>query len=1262
MLFSLLREIAGRERASPFHPSPSCGGTRSGSGHRMNNRYTSSAASNVFPSDVVSRSVRRHKQANSGEREPCSLPLPGPECVGQTCSRSLFHLLSGALQEETVKREEKVALCAAEHVFTRAFRNEDEEEEAEEERDKKAIGTILHWLRRLHHEHHKRESRPLASLTEGRPALVDSSATATGGSSSSLRPLDLILDQGLLWSHVLSFLTATPLGRESSVACTSAAAVFHEDVSSTHPSSHAEEKPSNTKQHTRNEFSREESSVGNHPQRSPSRGASPCPTPKREKTRVCPPPKEEQEAEEEDVSAPPSCLPPQEGLPSSSSSSTSLTRKTTTMATPSPETSHTVLERTPPRLPCGAAAAKNSFRVRFSAYRAPSPPPSTSSVTVGSSSGAAPLPSSSSSSSLSWSNGSSSVDMASVKTTLPPPPTTSPPTAPESGEPPQETKKKERDRGNRLEEMEYEKRRGVWSKEGTTKDGPRVPCPPLGGGGDVEKEKEEQRPPATTTTSPPPWTCRDPPPLPSSSSFGSSFFSASGPTTAPSLSSAGPVTNNVHHYGFLTAGEQLQEDLETGRLHASSLYGRQGGGRKWNSDPMSRGPPPPLQMGGGSPGKPYVPPGMDGITALAGAATFGARTSGLPPPRSPALGLRRSGFQAPFQHPTPTPVMPSAVTPTPPTTIGNLNTSATTTAVQEATTAKPPTGNSTPAHSRSTGNEGKSNAENEESGMFEAADYPKCVLLPDGSVPLSLQSIDPKLVYQVTREIVENRAMDDAEDEVGAERGTREGLSNPKRGPRRPPPGAVTWEDIAGLQEAKKSVEEAVVWPLRRPDLFVGLRDPPRGLLLFGPPGTGKTLIARAIATRACCTFFSISASSLMSKWYGEAEQLVRCLFAVATLKQPSVIFVDEVDSLLSMRGESDGEAARRLKTEFLVQMDGVGTKSTDRVLLIGATNRPEELDEAARRRLEKRLYIPLPDAEARLELIQRLLASLQSSSSSPQQQPAPQEEAAGVEQGQESTEDRGRSERGTGGRLEKRTLSPPPPPATATSSVHALSSEDLSRLVKATEGYSGADIRLLCREAAMAPLREATEQLMDWERLSVTDLRPLRRQDFKEALCRIRPSVGPSELTRYESWNQQFGSFHHQGKDAWGWRKTKKRRKETEEEEKKKQKGGPTTRAHRGEKATKEEKKRKREKRSTGSTEHEPDRMDVFHTETRITEKRKKRRRSLERSDTSSSDSAESSRSSSGESTSEIDSCRKGMSRSEEETEMSTSGEDWDM
>ena len=160
----------------------------------------------------------------------------------------------------------------------------------------------------------------------------------------------------------------------------------------------------------------------------------------------------------------------------------------------------------------------------------------------------------------------------------------------------------------------------------------------------------------------------------------------------------------------------------------------------------------------------------------------------------------------------------------------------------------------------------------------------------------------------------------------------------------------VSWDDVSGLESAKEGLKEAVVLPVKFPQLFDDVRKPWRGILLYGPPGTGKSFLAQACATECKGTFFSISSSDLVSKWMGESERLIKQLFKMARERKPSIIFIDEIDSLCGQRSEGENDSARRIKTEFLVQMQGVGSNN-DGVLVLGATNVPWELDQAMRRR-----------------------------------------------------------------------------------------------------------------------------------------------------------------------------------------------------------------------------------------------------------------------------------------------------------------------
>ncbi|KAL8341328.1 hypothetical protein RB598_003323 [Gaeumannomyces tritici] len=283
----------------------------------------------------------------------------------------------------------------------------------------------------------------------------------------------------------------------------------------------------------------------------------------------------------------------------------------------------------------------------------------------------------------------------------------------------------------------------------------------------------------------------------------------------------------------------------------------------------------------------------------------------------------------------------------------------------------------------------------------------------------------------------------------------------------------VHWGSIAGLEEAKNALKEAVVYPFLRPDLFRGLREPPKGILLFGPPGTGKTMLARAIATESQSTFVAITASTLNSKYLGESEKHVRALFTVARLLAPSIIFIDEVDSVLSQRSSSsEHEASRRLKTEFLIQWSNLekstigktNGQSDNRVLVLAATNRPWDLDDAATRRFARRQYIPLPEAETRGVQLRTLLES---------------------------------------------------------ELKHCLSYTDIEELVGLTDGYSGSDLTHLARQASYGPLRSHGEAVLH---MTPDEIRPIDMSDFVACLKTVRPSVNQDSLKQFEDWAKQFG------------------------------------------------------------------------------------------------------------------------------------------
>ncbi|KAK4593220.1 hypothetical protein RGQ29_017381 [Quercus rubra] len=304
----------------------------------------------------------------------------------------------------------------------------------------------------------------------------------------------------------------------------------------------------------------------------------------------------------------------------------------------------------------------------------------------------------------------------------------------------------------------------------------------------------------------------------------------------------------------------------------------------------------------------------------------------------------------------------------------------------------------------------------------------------------------------------------------------------------------VKWSDVAGLESAKQALQEAVILPVKFPQFFTGKRKPWRAFLLYGPPGTGKSYLAKAVATEADSTFFSVSSSDLVSKWMGESEKLVSNLFQMARDNAPSIIFIDEIDSLCGQRGEgNESEASRRIKTELLVQMQGVGSDD-QKVLVLAATNTPYALDQAIRRRFDKRIYIPLPDLKARQHMFKVHLGD----------------------------------------------------------TPHNLTESDFEHLAHKTEGFSGSDIAVCVKDVLFEPVRETrdakffkknssdmwvpceptergavqvTLQELDAQGLaSKIQPPPITRADFDKVLARQKPTVSKADLEVHERFTEEFG------------------------------------------------------------------------------------------------------------------------------------------
>lgn len=274
----------------------------------------------------------------------------------------------------------------------------------------------------------------------------------------------------------------------------------------------------------------------------------------------------------------------------------------------------------------------------------------------------------------------------------------------------------------------------------------------------------------------------------------------------------------------------------------------------------------------------------------------------------------------------------------------------------------------------------------------------------------------------------------------------------------------ISWNDIAGLERPKRAIEESIIFPVRRPDLFpLGW---PRGILFFGPPGCGKTLLAAAIATEIKGVFFCADAATLMSKWLGESERNVLQLFnkarEVSEGGQPAIVFLDEVDSLMGVRGEEVGGEVR-VRNQFLKEMDGIlDKKKKYHVYVIGATNKPWVLDEPFIRRFQKRIYVPLPDIKARMDMLQLYAQNLKFNNN-----------------------------------------------------------VDFAELGRMTEGYSGGDIRDLFQSTQLKVVRDFFQQGRANDPIAIPD--PITMEDFQTIITTRRPSVSQSNLKHYFDWDETF-------------------------------------------------------------------------------------------------------------------------------------------
>uniref|UniRef100_A0A8C8CJ32 Outer mitochondrial transmembrane helix translocase n=2 Tax=Oncorhynchus tshawytscha TaxID=74940 RepID=A0A8C8CJ32_ONCTS len=260
----------------------------------------------------------------------------------------------------------------------------------------------------------------------------------------------------------------------------------------------------------------------------------------------------------------------------------------------------------------------------------------------------------------------------------------------------------------------------------------------------------------------------------------------------------------------------------------------------------------------------------------------------------------------------------------------------------------------------------------------------------------------------------------------------------------------ITWSDIAGLDEVITELKDTVILPIQKRHLFEGSRllQPPKGVLLYGPPGCGKTLIAKATAKEAGFRFINLQPSTLTDKWYGESQKLAAAVFSLAIKLQPSIIFIDEIDSFLRSRSSSDHEATAMMKAQFMSLWDGLETDYNCQVIIMGATNRPQDLDSAILRRMPTRFHINQPNVRQREEILKLI--------------------------------------------LDNENVEP---------------TVDFVEIAKETDGFSGSDLRELCRDAALLCVRDFVHNTHANDSLEEDCIRSIQQQDMQKAIQKMRKS-----------------------------------------------------------------------------------------------------------------------------------------------------------